>query len=171
MVLCVSSLQHVQSYYAPSDKSETRGMFREHIHAVKSWRGGPACYDCVFINHDPSVEGFQGLLVARVHSFLLLRNKKRKSLFPCALVTRFSTVGLSPCSRTGMWMVEPDFDNMGNHAMSSIHLDSILQGAHLIGHAGDSFIPRTLTCDESLDTFSSYFVNKYIDHHAYEIAF
>ena len=85
-------------YYAPSDKSGTRGMFCEHIRAVPSWRGGPARRDCVFINHDPGVEGFQGLLVARVHSFLLLRDKKRKSTFPCALVMWFSTVGTSPCS-------------------------------------------------------------------------
>jgi len=70
-----------------------------------------------------------------------------------------------------MWLVEPDFDNTGNRAMSLIHIDSILRGAHLIGHAGDSLIPRDLTCDESLNAFSSYFVNKYIDHHAYEIAF
>jgi hypothetical protein len=28
-------------YYAPSDKSGTRSMFRERIRAVDSWRGGP----------------------------------------------------------------------------------------------------------------------------------
>ena len=156
-------------YYAPSDKSGTRGMFRERIRAVQSWRGGPARRDCVFIDHDPSVEGFQGLLVARVHSFLLLKDKK--FTYPCALVMWFSTVGTSPCPQTGMWMVEPDFDSTGNRAMSIIHIDSILRGAHIMGNAGNSRIPRHLTCDDSLDAFSSFFVNKYIDHHAYEIAF
>jgi hypothetical protein len=83
----------------------------------------------------------------------------------------FSTIGDSPCSQTGMWMVKPDFDNTGNRAMSIIHLDSILQGAHLMGHAGNAQIPRNFTCHNSLDAFASFFVNKYIDHHAHEIAF
>jgi hypothetical protein len=30
------------TYYAPSDRSGTQGMFRERIHAVDTWRGGPA---------------------------------------------------------------------------------------------------------------------------------
>jgi myo-inositol catabolism protein IolC len=35
-----------------------------------------------------------------------------------------------------MWKVEPDFDNMRNLAMSIIHLDSMVRGAHLMGIAG-----------------------------------
>jgi hypothetical protein len=70
-----------------------------------------------------------------------------------------------------MWIVEPDFDNMGQRAMSIIHLDAVLRGAHLMGNAGSSHIPRDLTCHDSLDAFSSFFVNKYIDHHSHEIAF
>ncbi|KAG6839003.1 hypothetical protein C0991_006647 [Blastosporella zonata] len=31
----------VATYFAPSDKSGTRGMFRKRIHAVQSWRNGP----------------------------------------------------------------------------------------------------------------------------------
>jgi hypothetical protein len=72
-------------YYAPSDKSGTRGMFRERIRAVDSWRGGPARRDCVFIEHSPDVEGFADLLVARVHSFLSILHDKTK--YPCALVS------------------------------------------------------------------------------------
>jgi hypothetical protein len=113
-------------YYAPSDKSGTRSMFRERIRAVDSWHGGSACRDCVFVNHSPDLEGFLGLLVARVHSFLSISHDKIK--YPCALVSWFSTVGSSPCPNTGMWIVEPDFDNMGKRAMSIIHLDSDEQG-------------------------------------------
>jgi hypothetical protein len=146
-------------------------MFWERIRAdsVKSWQGGCPRRDCVFVEHDASIEGFQGLLVACVHSFLQLKGKGFK--YPCALVMWFSTVGDSPCSQTGMWLLEPEFDVLGNCAMSIIHIDSILCGAHLMGFAGKSYIPRELTCHNSLDAFASFFVNKYINHQAHEIAF
>ena len=69
-----------------------------------------------------------------------------------------------------MWKVEPDFDNLGNVAMSIIHLDSMVRSAHLMGIAGTTRIPH-LTFDRSLDAFQAFFVNKYIDHHAHEYAF
>ena len=70
-----------------------------------------------------------------------------------------------------MWRITPDFDNMGNLAMSIIHLDSIVRDAHLMGIAGTTQIPRHLTFDQSLDAFQAFYVNKYIDHHAHEYAF
>ncbi|KAF8808259.1 hypothetical protein BYT27DRAFT_7232691 [Phlegmacium glaucopus] len=145
----------VSIYYAPSDKSGNRGMFRERIRSVESWRNGPARYDCLF--------------VARVRAFFSITHNKVK--YPCALVSWFSTVGDSPCPDTGMWMVEPDFDRTGNHAMSIIHIDSILRGAHLMGVYGSHFVPHNLKFNYTLDAFRSFYVNKYIDHHAHEIAF
>src|SRR5438094_490954 len=56
-------------YYAPSDKSGTRGMYRERIRAVNSWRGGPGRHDCIFVASDPALPGFRGLFVAQVHLF------------------------------------------------------------------------------------------------------
>jgi len=50
----------VAIYYAPSDLSGTRGMFRERIRAVDSWRHGPGRHDCVFVQHDPDQLGFRG---------------------------------------------------------------------------------------------------------------
>ena len=156
-------------YYAPSDLSGTRGMFCERIRAVDSWRHGPGRHDCVFIQHDPDQPGFQGLYVARVRHFFSIRHDK--VYFPCALVSWYSTIGTMPCADTGMWKVQPDFDNTGNFAMSIIHLDSIVRGAHLMGIAGTSRIPNHLTFDCSLDAFQAFYVNKYIDHHAHEYAF
>ena len=159
----------VAIYYAPSDLSGTRGMFRECIRAVDSWRRGPARHDCVFVQHDPEKPGFRGLYVARVrHFFSICHNKTH---FPCALVSWYSTIGTTPCAETGMWKVEPDFDNTGNLAMSIIHLDSMVHGAHLMGIAGTTQIPHHLTFDRSLDAFQAFYVNKYIDHHAHEYAF
>ena len=161
----------VSIYYAPSDKSGIRGMFRERIRAVQSWRKGPARYDCVFVERDSDLPGFRALYVARVHAFLSITHKKVK--YPCAVVSWFSTIGDSPCQcpDTGMWMVEPDFDQTGNRAMSIIHIDSILRSAHLMGVSGSQFIPHHLTFNHTLDAFRAFYVNKYIDHHAHEIAF
>jgi hypothetical protein len=55
--------------------------------------------------------------------------------------------------------------------ISIIHLDSILRGAHLVGIASKKLIPNHLTLHNSLDAFQAYYVNKYIDHHAHELAF
>jgi len=57
------------------------------------------------------------------------------------------------------------------HLFSIIHLDTILHSAHPMGVAGNAFIPCHLTYQNSLDAFQKFYVNKYIDHHAHEIAF
>jgi len=91
--------------------------------------------------------------------------------YQCVLVWWYSTLGYEPCPDTGMWMVEPDFDVQGNRIMSVVHLDSILRGAHLLGIAGADPVPLSLNFTNSLDAFRAFYVNKYIDHHAHEIAF
>ena len=69
-------------------------------------------------------------------------------------------------------MVHPDIDqHQHQHVLSVIHIDSILHAAHLIGVCGSSFIPDNLTYTKLLQAFKNYYVNKYADHHAYEIAY
>ena len=70
-----------------------------------------------------------------------------------------------------MWVVEPDFHPDGSAFSAVIHLDSILRAAHLIPVFGQDTISTDIPLAYSLDVFSSYYVNKYIDHHAFEIAF
>ncbi|KAJ6619563.1 hypothetical protein B0H10DRAFT_1793436 [Mycena sp. CBHHK59/15] len=144
-------------------------MLHERIRAVHSWRGGPARYDCMFVEGDPDLPGFRGLLAARV--LLFMSFKHRGITYPCMLVTWFSAIGDEPCPDVGMWMVEPDVDCRGQRAMDIIHVDTILCGAHLIGIYGDSFLPRHFKYSETLDRFNVFYINKYADHHANEIAF
>ncbi|THU79867.1 hypothetical protein K435DRAFT_696868 [Dendrothele bispora CBS 962.96] len=161
----------VATFYAPSDKSGIGGMYRERIRSTASWQGGPPRRDCVFTVCDPDVPGFQGLLVARVLLFFSIKRRKDLKRLPCALVTWFSTLGQEPCPDTGMWRVYlPDEDRNGNRMMDVIHLDTILRGAHLIGIAGEEHLPRGFQHTDSLDAFQAFYVNKYIDHHAHEIA-
>ncbi|KAF8135913.1 hypothetical protein K438DRAFT_1433878, partial [Mycena galopus ATCC 62051] len=51
----------VAKFYAPSDHSGLHGMLHERIRAVRSWRGGPARHDCVFVEGNPDLPGFRGL--------------------------------------------------------------------------------------------------------------
>ena len=159
----------VATFYAPSDICGIGGMRCERIRSVSSWRGGPSCHDCVFLETDPDAEGMRGLDIARVRLFFSFIFQG--IFYPCALVQWFSHMGNGPDKDTGMWIIKPESDLDSSPNMSVIHLDTILCGAHLIGVYGKHFLPRQLSFTESLDVFRAYYVNKYIDHHSYEIAF
>jgi len=65
----------------------------------------------------------------------------------------------------------PDISAGGRRMTSIIHIDTILRAAHLIGVAGTHFLPCTFSFSDTLDAFHLFYVNKYADHHAHEIAF
>ena len=158
-------------YYAPSDLSGVGGMHQERIRAVRSWYGGPARYDCIFVgNADSDEPGFRGLNVARVRVFFSVQHKRK--VYPCALVHWFSHVGNAPDPVTGLWKVKPDYDRQGRPVLAVIPVDAIFRAAHLIGVSGSHRIPRhSFDHSKALDSFKTFYVNKYADHHAHEIAF
>ncbi|KAJ3565394.1 hypothetical protein NP233_g7656 [Leucocoprinus birnbaumii] len=137
-------------FYAPSDISGLGGLRHERIRCKASWFGGAARRDCVFVGNaeDPDAPGFKSLLVARV--FLFFSFEHAGNRYECALVHWFTTYGDKPCEETGLWRVTPDS----------------------IG-AGDGPLPkdRSFTKWHSLDSFKMFYVNKYIDYHAHEVAF
>ncbi|KAI0704619.1 hypothetical protein C8Q76DRAFT_820240 [Earliella scabrosa] len=137
----------VAIFHAPSDLCGAHGMKKERIRAVRSWRGGPPRHDCVYVTVDDSLPGFRGLDVARV---LLLFSFKHTDgvVYPCALVSWFET---------GMWIVEPQMDDHGR--------------PHLLPVPDHNPIPTRLKHTDTLDVFDAFYVNKYADHHAHEIAF
>ncbi|KAL4063952.1 hypothetical protein J3A83DRAFT_4103770 [Scleroderma citrinum] len=67
-----------------------------------------------------------------------------------------------------MWIVQPDFDANGQW---ELEVDCILCGAHLIPVYGHHHLPMDIWHTDSLDIFQAYYVNKYINHHTFEIAF
>jgi hypothetical protein len=123
----------------------------------------------MFINTDSSGEGMHGLDVARARLFFSF--KYRDQVYPCALVQWYCCIGDEPERDTGMWVVKPETNADGSSRMAIIHLDTIIRGAHLIGVYGDQYIPTNLTFNDSLNAFYSFYVNKFIDNHASEIAF
>jgi hypothetical protein len=144
-------------------------MRRERIRAIPAWRKGPGRYDCLFVVTDESLNGMRGLTIARVRLFLSFRH--RDTTYPCALIHWYSHVGDKPDENTGMWIVAPEFCDDGTPFEGIVHIDCILRAAHLIGVYGDTFVPQRLTLHDSLDAFDSYYVNKYIDHNAFELAY
>lgn len=156
----------IATFHAPSDISGIGGMRRERIRAVKSWRNGPGRYDTIFVNTDPSMDGVRGLDVARVQLFFSFSHDGVE--YPCALVRWFSRVGDSPDIRTGMWVVQPDDDES---PPSIIHLDSVVRAAHLLPVFGPERVSRTLSFTDTLDKFTRFYINKFADHHSFEIVF
>ncbi len=47
----------------------------------------------------------------------------------------------------------------------------MVRAAHLIGVSGDELLPHKVGPENSLDVFKQFYVNKFADHHAHEIAF
>lgn len=152
-------------------------MRKEVIRATPSWRRSGSRYDCVFVETDPAAAGFRGLHVARVKLFFSFKYLGHD--FSCALVRWFRTVGEQPNANTGMWIVEPEFlqaedeDDEEVPYLAIIDVKTIIRAAHLIPVYGENFNFSSADIDPSqtLDSFKRFFVNKYIDHHAYEIAF
>ena len=157
----------VATFHAPSDPSGTHGMRRERIRSTPSWRGrGVPRRDCAFIVEDDNEPGMRGMGVVRILLFFSFRYNNKH--YPCALVEWFKKVGLDPV--TGMWVVRPD-NVREKRERSVLHLESFLRAAHLIPVFGTCTIPRDFHFLYSLDAFDAYYVNKYIDNHASEIAF
>ncbi|KAJ7708409.1 hypothetical protein B0H16DRAFT_1345075 [Mycena metata] len=146
-------------------------MRRERIRSTPRWRKIGPRRDCAFVVEDQNADGFRGMSVVRVR--LLFSFQFDGVDYPCALVEWYNKIGRGPDQDTGMWMVRPDLRHTRarDPVMSVVHLDSVLRGAHLIPVFGSRYLPRGFRHTWSLDAFEAFFVNKYIDAHANEIAF
>ncbi|KAG1756916.1 uncharacterized protein EDB91DRAFT_1233597 [Suillus paluster] len=157
----------VSTFFAPSDLSGLGGMKREHIRVSPKWRGGHAHKDCVFVITDSHAPGMRGMDIAWVLTFFSFR--LRGGYYPCTVVRWFNRVGEGPDDDTGMWMVKPS--SIGDHAhFAVIHVDTIFRSAHLIPVYGTEPLPLPIKFHHVLDIFTLFYVNRYADHHAFEIA-
>jgi hypothetical protein len=110
-----------------------------------------------------------GLEIARVFAFFSFEAEEQ--VYPCALVHNFCKTYTGPDPDNGMWVVEPEYVADGSRSMSVVHIDSIVRAAHLLPIFGGSTLPPQLEYISSLDSFRAFYINKYIDYHAYEIMF
>ena len=160
----------VATYYAPSDASGVGGMYRERIRVTPAWNRGEssvARHDCILVQVGPEDDGFRSMQAARVRLFFSIIHDNLT--IPCALVEWFETVGNNPHGDVGMWVVKPDYTgNRQRRVAAVIHLDSVVRGVHLIPVYKKQQISRKHTYSMTLNTFRRFYVNKYIDYHAFE---
>ncbi|KAF4567167.1 hypothetical protein EYR36_010658 [Pleurotus pulmonarius] len=159
----------IATFYAPSDISGIHGMRRERIRSTPDWRGGGERRDCALIVEDQNQSGFGGMSVVRIR--LLFSFKHDGITIPCALVEWFKQYGQRPDASTGMWIVRPE--TTGGHRESPlltvVHLDTLFRLAHLmpVFNSTDP-LPDDFEHSYTLDAFKSFYLNKYIDYHAFE---
>jgi hypothetical protein len=157
------------SFVAPSDPSGITGMRCQHIRATPSWCNGPARFDCAFVNTDDRQDGMLSMDVVWIFCFFSFTFTNGRT-YPCALVHWFYRITEEWDELTGMWMVAPSFNEDGSCDLSIIHIDSIIRSAHLLPIFGMQFIPRGLQFYNSLDVYRGFYVNRFIDHHAFVLA-
>ena len=94
----------------------------------------------------------------------------------CAAVHWFWRTADTPDEDTGMWVVspgrhiDPEVDENEHMAfISVINVSSIIRAAHLHGVNTNLEVEEKMHAYESLDTYRMFFVNKYIDHHAFDL--
>ncbi|KAF8833516.1 hypothetical protein BDN67DRAFT_985983 [Paxillus ammoniavirescens] len=146
------------AFFTPSDPSGIGGMRREHIRACLMW------------------QGMRGLEIAQVLCFLSFVFEGE--VYLCAVVHWFNKVADEADEDMGMWIVQPgyhDIDNDQEHHLERdlavIHINTVYRMAHLISLYGNEFISKEIKHFHSYNTFNSFYVNKYADHHTFEIAF
>lgn len=69
-----------------------------------------------------------------------------------------------------MYIVAPSTNDDSMSDISIIHIDCIFHTAHLIPLYGTNFLPHEITLHDSYDVFHAFYINKYADHYAFEVA-
>ena len=165
----------VTTFHAPSDLSGIGGMKHERIYAVSCWRNGPGHYNTLFtsaasdnMDKDLSTCGILGLEVACAHLFFSFTLDGIE--YPCTLVHWFSHPTDMSNGITGMYTVEPDHLPNGQPMTAVVHLDTVFRAVHLIPVFPNQPALSKHQCHEQmLDQFSEFYVNKYINYHAFEV--
>jgi hypothetical protein len=160
------------TFFAPSDYCGMHGLRREHIRATGSWRGEHARQDVVLVdtgdggNKSLPMSGYALARVLYLFSFQYAREH-----FPVALVWWYTLSDDAGCrdEATGMWLVEREYRDDGEPHFAVVPVASFLRAAHLMPFFGQEAVSRDLSHRETLDVYARFYVNRYADHHAFEI--
>ena len=90
--------------------------------------------------------------------------------YPVALVWWYILSEDSGCRDkvTGMWLIEHEYCN-GKLLLQVVHVDTILCAVHLLPYFRRKRVSQAITQDNSLDKYPIYYVNRFADHHSFEI--
>jgi hypothetical protein len=159
------------TFYTPNNPSGIGGPYRETIRSTPQWKTSGITAprrDCILLETGSDTTGVRGIDVARVHLFFSFT--LGEEVFECALVYKFCKSFTGPDPDNGLWIFEPDHNIDGYRIMSVVHADSIIHAAHLLPiFKDDTPIPREINFTNTLDVFKAFYLNKYIDYHAFEI--
>ncbi|KIO02648.1 hypothetical protein M404DRAFT_147771 [Pisolithus tinctorius Marx 270] len=139
----------------------------EYIRSCHSWQNGPPQYDCAFVNTNPGLKGMHGLDVMCILGFFSFVSQSKH--YPCAVVQWFDHVRDDPDLDMGMWIVCLALTANCHLATAVIHVDTIYRVAHLVPLYSTHPIPRTIKPHHSYDTFTTFYMNRFIDHHAFSL--
>ncbi|KAH9946447.1 hypothetical protein B0H21DRAFT_779117 [Amylocystis lapponica] len=153
------------TFYAPSELSGPGGMHRELIRSNPTWYGQHARFDTILVQNGPDNGNMRNMLVGRVLRFLSFVYDNVR--YPCALVEWLLVEGEHPDRLTGMWVVRPEMVH-GKRTVGLVHLDCVVRACHLIGVYNRTYLPSDFHFSYSLDAFSAFYVNKYVDYHSHE---
>ena len=160
------------TFFAPSDPCGVHGLRREHIRSTWNWRGAGPRQDVVLVNTGDGGNKalpMSGYALARV--LLLFSFKHDGETVPVALVWWYSLAGEDGCrdELTGMWLVEREYRDDTVPHLAVVHVDTILRAAHLLPFFGSNRVPQDLSHNESLDSYHLFYVNRFADHHSFEL--
>lgn len=159
----------VARFYAPSDGLGLHGFKSERIRAVSTWRNLQARYDTVFVKGRPDSNTIStGLTIARTRLFFSFTFDGQ--IHKCSLVNEYNIVGTGPDEETGMWVMRPAYRSR-SVVFSIIPIKTIYRATHLLPQYKDQDeISREMTSADTLDKYQQFYVNKFIDHQAFETA-
>jgi len=154
-------------------------MRKERIRAVSRWRGGHPRFDAVLLrpnsvsestpNDEPTINSFS---IARARLFFSF--DYNHASYECALVQDYQVVNPSLDEITGMAIVKRAMRRSLPRARV-VPLNDILRAVHLIpvfSQLGNKKIPKKYKHEFTLDDhqlFKQFYVNRFVDHHAFEI--
>ncbi|KIK72325.1 hypothetical protein PAXRUDRAFT_180875 [Paxillus rubicundulus Ve08.2h10] len=110
--------------------------------------------------------GMLGLDIMCILAFFSFMQHRK--YYPCVVVCWFIHLE-EPDPDTGMWIIHPGLDADNQPDMSIIHLNTIYRTAHLIPVYGTQPILPEIQPHHSYDIFQAFYINKFTDHHAFEI--
>ena len=109
-----------------------------------------------------------GIEIAQVCLLFFFKYSNDKT-YECALVDWYNHLP-EPDADNSMWMAKPNILTNGSPSTAVIHIDTILCCTHLIPVYDSSRpVPCAIKYSDSLDSFDIHYVNKYADHHMYEV--
>jgi hypothetical protein len=155
----------IACFYAPSDLCGAGGLRRERIRSTPCFHGSER-RDTVFVVLDEEMSGMEGMEIARVLLFFSFHYCRKD--YACALINWYVHDD-EPDRDTGMWTVQLECDRRGQPTVEVINIDAIARGAHLLPIYGSSRVPDDFSHHDALDSYKSFFVNHFIDHHAHEL--